>query len=169
MTNVRHSSMPSACQSVKPVETIVAPRYPWCPGLVTLKKERKETHKFPFFLFCTTGNGYRNRKKRIFSSCMDTNSWNPFVTDYFLVTVYGIKREKETGLVINPLPFYWNFFLSEFVQCSSLEEKNVAKDRHNWNSCMSPSRRGYLPPNQLFFPPPHPSIHPRDNWGAGVV
>ena len=40
MTNVRHSSMPKACQSDRPLETIVAPRYPWCPGLVTLKTKK---------------------------------------------------------------------------------------------------------------------------------
>ena len=40
MTNVRHSSMPKACQSDRLLETIVAPRYPWCPGLVTLQKKK---------------------------------------------------------------------------------------------------------------------------------
>jgi hypothetical protein len=100
---------------------------------------------------------------------MDTNSWNPFVTDYFLVTVYRIKREKETGLVINSLPFYWNFFFSLSLFNVAVWRKRMLQGTHNWNSCMSPSRRGYLPPNQLFLPPPYPSIHPRDNWGAGVV
>jgi hypothetical protein len=108
-----------------------------------------------------------NKKKDLFFLYKDTNSWNPFVTDYFLVTVYRIKREKETRLVINSLPFYWNFFLSEFVQCSSLEEKNVARDTQLEQLHVAFKTR-ISPPQPTFFSS-SPSIHPRDNWGTGVV
>lgn len=43
--------MPSACQSDSPAEMMVAPRFPWYPGLVTLKRNKESTINISIYTF----------------------------------------------------------------------------------------------------------------------